>query len=94
LGCGLPAGQRWLAAGCFEALAEDLGSVLHLAAGHKVQATAAILDSRTLRSSPESGARARYDGAKRKKGAKLDTSKNPASGRVLTAKMPGCGDAA
>src|SRR5213079_957463 len=33
--------------------------------------SAAILDSRTLRSSPESGARAGYDGAKRKKGSKV-----------------------
>jgi transposase len=63
--------QRWLAAGCFEALAEDLRSVLRQAAGHKAQANAAILDSRTLRSTPESGARAGYDGAKRKKGSKL-----------------------
>lgn len=33
--------------------------------------SAAILDSRTLRSTPESGARAGYDGAKRKKGSKV-----------------------
>jgi transposase len=32
-----------------------------------------ILDSRTLRSSPESGHRAGYDGAKRKKGSKVHT---------------------
>lgn len=32
--------------------------------------TAVILDSRTLRSTPESGARAGYDGAKRRKGSK------------------------
>lgn len=63
--------QRWLAAGCFEALAEDLRAVLRLAAGRKPQPSAAILDSRTLRSSPESGTRAGYDGAKRKKGSKL-----------------------
>jgi transposase len=63
--------QRWLAVGCFEALAEDLRAVLRVAAGRKVQPSAAILDSRTLRSSPESGARAGYDGAKRKKGSKL-----------------------
>ncbi|MBC9210193.1 IS5 family transposase, partial [Roseomonas aerophila] len=63
--------QRWLAAGCFEALAEDLRTVLRLAAGRKAQPGAAILDSRTLRSTPESGARAGYDGAKRKQGAKL-----------------------
>jgi transposase len=30
-----------------------------------------VLDSRTLRSSPDSGARAGYDGSKRKKGSKL-----------------------
>src|SRR3954449_4122058 len=63
--------QRWLAAGCFEALAEDLRVILRLAAGHKAAPSAAILDSRTLRSSPESGERAGYDGAKRKKGSKL-----------------------
>ena len=63
--------QRWLAAGCFEALAEDLRAVLRVAAGRKAQPSAAILDSRTLRSSPESGARAGYDGAKRKRGSKL-----------------------
>lgn len=63
--------QRWLAAGCFEALAEDLRAVLRMAAGRKAEPSAAILDSRTLRSSPESGERAGYDGAKRKKGSKL-----------------------
>ncbi|EHL97849.1 transposase, IS4 family [Acetobacteraceae bacterium AT-5844] len=63
--------QRWLAAGCFEALAEVFLTVLRLSAGRKAQPSAAILDSRTLRSSPESGARAGYDGAKRKQGAKL-----------------------
>src|SRR3712207_8945640 len=44
---------------------------LRLAAGRDEEPTAAVLDSRTLRSSPESGARAGYDGAKRKKGSKL-----------------------
>ena len=63
--------QRWLAAGCFDALAEDLRTVLRLTAGRNAQPSAVILDSRTLRSSPESGERAGYDGAKRKKGAKL-----------------------
>lgn len=63
--------QRWLRAGCFEDLAEDLRTVLRLAAGRQAQPSAAIIDSRTLRSTPESGARAGYDGAKRKKGSKL-----------------------
>ena len=63
--------HRWLAAGCFEALAQDLRAVLRLAAGRKEEPTAAIIDSRTLRSTPESGNRAGYDGAKRKRGSKV-----------------------
>jgi transposase len=63
--------QRWLGAGCFAALAEDLRIILRLAAGRSEQPSAAIIDSRTLRSTPESGMRAGYDGAKRKKGSKL-----------------------
>ncbi len=39
--------------------------------GRTPEPRAAIFDSRTLRSSPESGERAGYDGAKRKKGPKL-----------------------
>lgn len=63
--------RRWLKAGCFEALAEDLRTLLRLAEGRQAQPSAAIIDSRTLRSTPESGARAGYDGGKRKKGSKL-----------------------
>ena len=63
--------RRWLDAGCFEALADDLRAVLRLAAGRNPEPTAAVIDSRTLRSTPESGARAGWDGAKRKKGSKL-----------------------
>jgi transposase len=63
--------QRWLAAGCFEALVDDLRAVLRLAAGRRAEPTAAIIDSRTLRSTPESGERAGYDGGKRKKGSKI-----------------------
>jgi transposase len=63
--------QRWLAAGCFEALVDDLRVVLRLAAGRTAEPSAAIIDSRTLRSTPESGERAGYDGGKRKKGSKL-----------------------
>jgi hypothetical protein len=63
--------QRWLAAGCFEALVDDLRAVLRLAAGRTAEPSAAIIDSRTLRSTPESGERAGYDGGKRKKGSKL-----------------------
>ncbi len=63
--------QRWLAAGCFEHLADDLRVVLRLAAGRHAEPSAVVLDSRTLRSTPESGQRAGYDGAKRKRGSKL-----------------------
>lgn len=63
--------QRWMQAGCFEALVHDLRAVLRMAAGRPAEPTAAIIDSRTLRSTPESGSRAGYDGAKRKRGSKL-----------------------
>lgn len=63
--------RRWLAAGVFEALVHDLRVLLRLAAGRAPQPTAALFDSRTLQSTPESGARAGYDGAKRRKGSKL-----------------------
>ncbi|MBO1081798.1 IS5 family transposase [Roseomonas haemaphysalidis] len=69
--------QRWLAAGCFEALTEDLRAVLRRAAGRTAQPNAAILDSRTLRSSPESSERAGYDGAKRKNGSRLHLAVDP-----------------
>lgn len=63
--------RRWLAAGCIEALAQDLRAMLRLAAGRKEEPTAAVIDSRTLRPTPESGTRAGYDGAKRKRGSKV-----------------------
>jgi transposase len=63
--------QRWFKAGCFEAIAHDLRALLRLASGREPAPTAAIFDSRTLQSTPESGARAGYDGAKRRKGSKV-----------------------
>ena len=63
--------QRWLKAGVFETLVHDLRALLRLAQGRRAQPSAAIFDSRTLQSSPESGARAGYDGHKRKKGSKV-----------------------
>jgi transposase len=64
-------GQRWRKAGVFEAIVEDLRAVLRVAQGRNLVPTAAILDSRTLQSSPESGPRAGYDGAKRRRGSKM-----------------------
>ena len=63
--------QRWVRAGCFEALVHDLRMIVRLRAGRPAQPTAMIVDSRTLQSTPESDARANYDGAKRRKGAKV-----------------------
>ena len=63
--------QRWITAGVFASMAADLRVLLRLAAQRPPSPTAAILDSRTLQSTPESGQRAGYDGAKRRKGSKL-----------------------
>lgn len=63
--------QRWIAAGVFEAMVHDLRELLRMASGRKSSPSAVILDSRTLQSTPESGHRAGYDGAKRKKGSKV-----------------------
>jgi transposase len=62
--------QRWLAAGVFETMAHDLRVLLRLLTERNPEPSAVIFDSRTLQSTPESGARAGYDGAKRRKGSK------------------------
>lgn len=63
--------ERWIAAGVFEAMAHDLRAILRWLDGRHADPTAAILDSRTLQSTPTSGSRAGYDGAKRRKGSKV-----------------------
>jgi transposase len=63
--------RRWLDAGVFEAIVHDLRTLLRLDLGRSGQPSAAILDGKTLQSTPESGGRAGYDGHKRKKGSKL-----------------------
>lgn len=63
--------QRWIKAGCFETMADDLRAVLRLLAERSAEPSAVILDGRTMQSTPESGARAGYDGYKRKKGSKV-----------------------
>src|ERR671910_118838 len=63
--------QRWLKAGVFEEIIHDLRLLLRLSEGRAPDPTAAILDSRTLRSTPESGHRGGYDGHKGKKGSKV-----------------------
>lgn len=63
--------QRWLRAGCFEMIAEDLRTLLRVLAERTDTPSAMIVDSRTLQSTPESGGRAGYDGAKKRKGSKV-----------------------
>lgn len=63
--------QRWLQAGCFEAIAHDLRLLLRLSAQRSAEPSAIIVDSRTVQSTPESGARAGFDGHKKRKGSKL-----------------------
>ena len=62
--------RRWMAAGAFEAMTQDLRRLLRVLSGRAEEPTAAVFDSRTAQSTPESGARAGYDGAKRRKGSK------------------------
>ena len=63
--------RRWIDAGVFEAIIADLRALIRLGEGRVAQPTAMILDSRTLQSTPESGARAGWDGAKRARGSKM-----------------------
>jgi transposase len=63
--------QRWLHAAVFEAIVHDLRTILRLGEARAPTPSAVVLDSRTLQSTPESGARAGYDGHKRKQGSKL-----------------------
>ena len=63
--------ERWLRAGCFEAMVHDLRVVLREADERDGSPSAAILDSRTLQSTPQSGGRAGFDGHKKRKGSKV-----------------------
>lgn len=63
--------QRWIKAGCFEAMAHDLRMIVRVALERKGDPSAVILDSRTMQSTPESGGRAGFDGHKKRKGSKV-----------------------
>jgi transposase len=63
--------RRWLQAGVFEPIAHDLRVITRFLSERNIEPSAAILDGRTLQSTPESGSRAGYDGAKKKKGSKV-----------------------
>ncbi|HEX8910954.1 MAG TPA: hypothetical protein VF796_01245 [Humisphaera sp.] len=55
----------------FKAITQDLRRILRLLEGRQEEPSAAIYDSRTPRSTPESGGRAGYDGVTRTKGSKV-----------------------
>jgi transposase len=63
--------RRWLQAGVFEQIAHDLRVITRFLNERHIEPSAAIFDGRTLQSTPESGTRAGYDGAKKKKGSKV-----------------------
>jgi len=63
--------RRWLQAGVFEQITHDLRVITRFLNERSIEPSAAILDGRTLQSTPESGDRAGYDGAKKKKGSKV-----------------------
>ena len=63
--------QRWLKAGVFASLVHDLRMLLRELLDRAPHPSAIVLDSRTLQSRPESGARAGWDGAKRRRGSKV-----------------------
>ena len=63
--------QRWLNARCFETLCCDLRRLVRVYSRREPKAAAGVIDSRTIQCTPESGARACYDGAKKRKGSKV-----------------------
>jgi transposase len=63
--------RRWFHAAVFETIAHDLRIIARILADRDEQPSATIFDARTLQSTPESGSRAGYDGAKKKKGSKV-----------------------
>ena len=71
LGHVLPARGPGRDARVFEALTDDLRQVLRLNQARPADPSAVTFDSRTLQRTPESGHRAGYDGAKRRKGSKV-----------------------
>ena len=58
-------------------MAHDVREVLRVAAGRIATPTAAMLDGRTIQSTPESGGRAGYDGHKRRNGSNPSIAVDP-----------------
>jgi transposase len=66
--------QRWIKAEVFQEIAHDLRALLRVLQGRTAQPSAAVFDARTLRSTPESGARAGNDPHKKTRGSKVHLS--------------------
>jgi transposase len=78
--------RRWVRAECFETMAADLRTLLRVLAERNDAPSAIIVDSRTIQSTPESGGRAGYDGAKKRKGSKVHAAVDTL-GHLLTLKV-------
>ncbi len=63
--------QRWMLAGVFEAVTHELRVIVRMIEDRDSQPSGVIFDARTMQSTPESGARAGFDGHKKKKGSKI-----------------------
>jgi hypothetical protein len=74
--------QRWIKAGYFEAMARDWRAILRVAFERKDDPRAVILDSRTVQSTPGSGAHAGSDGHKKLKETKVHVAMDT-SGQLL-----------
>lgn len=81
--------RRWIKAGVFETIVHDSRLVLRVCQGKRAAPTAAIIDSRTIRSTPESGPLSGCDAYKRTRGSKVhkvvDTLGNPLALHVTPA---------
>lgn len=63
--------RRWIDADVVTAIIADLRALIRLGEGRHLQPSAIIRDNRTRQSTPERGARAGWDGAKRRRGSKI-----------------------
>ena len=63
--------RRWIDAGVFEAITHELRVIVRMIEDRESQPSGVILDARTMQSTPESGARAGFDGHKKRKGSKI-----------------------
>ncbi len=82
--------RRWIDAGVFAQITQDLWVPLRFIGGRNEQPSAVVLDGRTLQSTPASGARAAYDRAK-KKGSQIQMAVDTL-GQLLALKVTAAND--